>query len=372
MGRRLGARPRPGGLAAAVHDRVVDPVLDHRGRVLDAPQPLPVGLVLGKEQLGRAAAGQPVGPEPVMGGAQQPEHPSAGSRSDLGAQLRAAVLVAPGPGVPEPERWQDVQRRGCRPAVGRGDADQDILGTGLRVLHVHIEVPVLGKGPGVDELVLGVAAPAAPVLRHQVGVGEGALRVLVERPHVRMRRGAVQEEVVLLDILAVIPLGSGQSEGPLLQDGIGFVPQGEREAEQPAVVADSQQPVLAPSVRPRARVVVRKVVPGRSVGRIVFAHGPPLSLRQVRPPEKPRHPLLARFGEPAPFGVEVRRARSPFHPARRRRGHRGPDHAGAVTTHWITASPPSVHARPGRADRPSAPQTSRGETAPAAAPSAPR
>ena len=74
MDRRFGAHPLGAHRSAAVgHDGVVDSILHHRGPVAEAPEPLGVGLVLGKQQLRPAPAGQPIVPEPVMGGAQQPE-----------------------------------------------------------------------------------------------------------------------------------------------------------------------------------------------------------------------------------------------------------------------------------------------------------
>src|SRR5256884_96584 len=89
------------------------------------------------------------------------------------------------------------------------------------------------------------------------------------------------------------------------------------EAKQPVVVADPEQSILAPSVGSGTSVVVRKVVPGRSVGRVVLAHRPPLSLRQIRSPERPGRSPLACFGDPAPLGVEAGRTKIPFSLARR-------------------------------------------------------
>jgi hypothetical protein len=43
--------------------------------------------------------------------------------------------------------------------------------------------------------------------------------------------GAVEIEVVLFDVLAVIPLAVAQPEQPLLEDRIAPVPQRQREAE---------------------------------------------------------------------------------------------------------------------------------------------
>ena len=74
------------------------------------------------------------------------------------------------------------------------------------------------------------------------------LRVLVQVLHVAVRRRAVEVEVVLLHVLAVVALAGRQAERPLLQDRVGAVPQREREAQQLVAVADAGQAVLAPAV----------------------------------------------------------------------------------------------------------------------------
>ena len=46
-----------------------------------------------------------------------------------------------------------------------------------------------------------------------------------------MRRRAVEIEVVLFDVLAVIAFVAGQAEEPLLEDRVLFIPQREGEAD---------------------------------------------------------------------------------------------------------------------------------------------
>jgi hypothetical protein len=77
-----------------------------------------------------------------------------------------------------------------------------------------------------------------------------------------MRRRGVQVEVRLLDVLAVVPLGTGEAEQALFEDGIAPVPQRDREAEPLLAIADAEQAVLAPTIGARSSVVVRKGVPG--------------------------------------------------------------------------------------------------------------
>src|SRR4030095_9790665 len=115
--------------------------------------------------------------------------------------------------------------------------------------------------------------------------------------HVGMRRRGVQIEVALLDVLAVVALRPAEAEEPLLQDGIVPVPERPREAEALVVVRDPRDAVLAPAIGPRARVVVRQVLPGIAVAAVVLAHGAPLPLAHVGPPLLPVGRALARLAE---------------------------------------------------------------------------
>src|SRR5262249_13843761 len=122
-----------------------------------------------------------------------------------------------------------------------------------------------------------------------------SLGILVQAFHVRVGRGAVEVEVVLLHVLAVVALAVGQPEQPLFQDRILPVPQRQGEAEPLLVVGDARQAVLAPAVGSGARVVVREIVPGITVLAVVLPHGPPLPLAEVRPPPSPRPSELPRL-----------------------------------------------------------------------------
>jgi len=61
-------------------------------------------------------------------------------------------------------------------------------------------------------------------------------------------RRRVDVEVVLIDVLAVVPLAVGEAERALLEDGVPLVPEGEGEAETLLVVGDPAEAVLAPLV----------------------------------------------------------------------------------------------------------------------------
>ena len=73
---------------------------------------------------------------------------------------------------------------GGRSPIDRGDAHEDVFGRRLRVLHEHVEIPVVIEHAGVEELVLHVVAGAPAVRLHQLGVRIGCLGILVEVLHV--------------------------------------------------------------------------------------------------------------------------------------------------------------------------------------------
>ena len=205
-------------------------------------------------------------------------------------RLRAPVA----PRVAEPQRRQQVQRRRLRAAVVRGDAHQDVVVGGLRVLDLDVEVAVLVEDARVEQLVLVVLLAASAVGGDEVLVRERALRVLVQTLQVRVRRRAVEVEPVLLGVLAVVALAVGEAEDPLLEDRVGAVPQRQREAQALAFVADAGEAVLAPAVGPRARLIVGQVVPGVAARAVVLADRAPLALGQIRAPRLPGHLAGAR------------------------------------------------------------------------------
>ena len=298
MRRRLGALLlRVHRLFLAVDDVVVDAVLDVGAAVGHAEDALRVGLVLREQQRRVALAVEVALAQLGIDRLDDALRRRAGDLLQAGP-VRAAV---PGPLVAEPERRQDVQLGRLRAAVVDADLDQEVLGRLLGVLDEDVEVAILVEHAGVEQFVLElVPAPAAAGL-DEVAVGEGRLRVLVEVLHVRVRRRAVEVEVVLLDVLAVVALAVGQAEQAFLEDRVLAVPQGQGEAEPLLVVGDAGQAVLAPAVGAGAGLVVAEVVPGVAALAVVLADGAPLSFAEVRPPLLPGDLLLARFFEPVVF-----------------------------------------------------------------------
>ena len=179
-----------------------------------------------------------------------------------GGQGGLGRTFIPGPCVPEPQRRQQVDRRGVGPAVVRRHEHQDVVRGGLGVLDQHIEIAIVVERAGVQELVFHVLLAPATVRRHQIQVGESSLGILVLALEVRVGRCAVQVEPVLLDILAVVALPVGESEHPLLEDRIGAVPERQSQAQLLALVRHPRDAVLAPAVGARPGLVVGEVVPG--------------------------------------------------------------------------------------------------------------
>ena len=298
VGGRLGAGAgRVHGAGASVHDRLADAILGVE-RTGDPEQAHRIGLVVREEQR-RLALG--VEPAPAvahrLGG-------DGGAALDGWARLQASAPAAPAPrpGVAEPDRRQHADRRRLGPAVGHRDLHQQIFAVDLGVLDEHVEVAIAVEDAGVDQLVLGDRAVAAPILVDQVAVRERRLWILVEHPHEGVRRRRVEVEVVLLDVLAVVALVAGQAEQPLLQDRVAAVPQREAETDLLVTVADCRQAVLVPAVGARPGLIVRQVVPRLAVRAVVLTDRAPAPVADVGAPSLPVGGAGAGVFEPAVFG----------------------------------------------------------------------
>src|SRR2546422_5152189 len=180
-----------------------------------------------------------------------------------------------------------MKRRGVGAGIGDGDTTQKLVGRRLRVLGDDVEVAIFLEGPGVHELELGVTAAAPLVLFDEPRVGNLALGILVETLHIGVGRRGVEVEVIVLDVLAVVPLRAGEAENPLLENRVLLVPEREREAEPLVIVRDPEETVLSPAIGAGPRVVMREVVPRRPVGGEVLTARPPLPLRQGGSPPPP-------------------------------------------------------------------------------------
>src|SRR6185312_7509747 len=99
-----------------------------------------------------------------------------------------------------------------------------------------------------------------------------------------MGRRAVEVEVVLLDVLPVIPFLIGQAEEPLLEDRLVPVPKLQSEAERLTIIRDAGEAVFAPFVGEGARQIVAEVPPAVAVRAVAIPHRPPLPLAQIGSP----------------------------------------------------------------------------------------
>ncbi len=294
--RRLGpgARRVHGRGCAPADDVVVDAVFRVRGARggIGAEHPVGVGLVLAEQQAGTAVADQD--PRPEEGVALLHD------RSVHRPQPGLAVVAAPGPGVAQPQRRHDVQRRGGRAQIAGGDPDAEVLGVGLG--HVGGDLPDAGvEDPGVEQLVLRIEPGAAVVHLYQLPVGERGLWIQIAPPHPRVGRRRVEEKPVLLGVLPVVALGAVETERPLLHDRVEPVPHGEGQAQELMVVTQPGHAVLVPPVGAGAGVVVGEEVPRVAVGAVVLPHGAPGPLGEVRPPATPRDAGVS-LGQTAALG----------------------------------------------------------------------
>jgi hypothetical protein len=279
-----------------VHHGAVDPVLDVGRVVGGAENTLVVRLVPGHQHGHRGFGVAPMGAQLRV----LDEHRGVVGGVGIRGERREVGAARPRPGVPEPQRGQDMQDGLVRPTVVRGDPQEQILRRGLRVLHDDVEIAVAVEDSGVEQFVFGVGPASRSVDGDQVRIGEFRLRVFVQHFRVGRGRCGVQVEVAFFDVLAVVSLGVGQPEQPLLQNWIGAVPQTDRQAQQLPVVAEPGQPVLAPPVGPGSRLIVGERGPGIAAA-VTLAHRAPLTLAEIRTPAAPRDVPQLGLGEALTF-----------------------------------------------------------------------
>src|SRR6266496_4975930 len=113
-----------------------------------------------------------------------------------------------------------MNRGGLRPSIANSDLDQEILRSVLGVLHEYVKVAITLEDAGVEQLILHVAPVAALIGVDQVAVGKGSLRIFVQVLHVGVSGGAIQIEVIFLDVFPVIAFAVGVFDHPTLQNEI--------------------------------------------------------------------------------------------------------------------------------------------------------
>ena len=94
-----------------------------------------------------------------------------------------------------------------RSAVGHFNANADVFWISFRILDKNIEITIVVEDACVDQFILGflLSAPAT-VLLDQLRIRKFRLRILVQVPHVRVGRRAVEIEIILLNVFAVVRL----------------------------------------------------------------------------------------------------------------------------------------------------------------------
>jgi len=139
------------------------------------------------------------------------------------AQLRSDAASTPRPGVAEPQGGQEVEPGRLRAAVVDGDRIRTSSAPPSRTRGRR-----RSSGPPrrpVSSSSYSSSARDRARWSRPVAVRELPLRVLVEVLHVGVGRRRVEVEVVLLDVLAVVPLAVGEAEQALLEDRIALVPE---------------------------------------------------------------------------------------------------------------------------------------------------
>ena len=142
-------------------------------------------------------------------------------------------------------------------------------------------------------------AAATSVFIDQGLIRERRLGIVVAPAVPRVARHGVQVPPVFLGILAVITLPARQPENAFLENRVASIPQRQSQAQSLFDVAKAGQAVLAPSIRARAGVIVREIVPRLPVSAVILTHGTPLAFADIRSPQIPVTSLAQAVLEPA-------------------------------------------------------------------------
>ncbi len=137
---------RVDGVAFPVHDERVEGVLDVRARVGRVEEPLGIGVVLGEQQRRRTIAVEPS----IAKFRVRRRHDARAARSFRRRQVRFRRARPPVPRVAEPQRGQQMNRRGLRPPVRDGDPDEAFLRRRLGILDEDVEVAIVVEDAAVD------------------------------------------------------------------------------------------------------------------------------------------------------------------------------------------------------------------------------
>src|ERR1700741_1955455 len=135
-----------------------------------------------------------------------------------------------------------------RSATVRGDSNEDVFRDGLGILDDDIKITVFVEDVRIKQLKFGVLFGTAPIFLQQLSIGISSLRIFVKEFHVGMRGRAVEMEVILLHIFAVISFVACQPEETFLEDRIDLVPECKTKTDELMAVTDSGKAVLVPAI----------------------------------------------------------------------------------------------------------------------------
>src|SRR5215510_985096 len=212
-----------------------------------------------------------------------------------GSHEGTRLILVPSPGVSKPDRGKYIQRCWFRSTIRDTDPNENVLAIGLRVLDKHVEISVLVEHACIQQFEFRLVLSAATIFFDQSSIGILLLRILVEVLHVRMRRRAIDIEVVLFNVFTVIAFTSGETKQPLLENGIFSIPQGERKADQLMPVGNTGDAVFIPAVCSRPGVIMRQIVSCRAVSAVILADCSPCALAEIGAPTLPVHRAILRF-----------------------------------------------------------------------------
>ena len=211
------------------------------GRAKEAPR---IAFVFAKENFRIPLRGKPHLPQRGMFRSDY-----LGTRGPRQPKGWFGIAGAPGPGIAKPKSREEMQRRLIRPAVDGANPDEYVVYVCFGVLDEYVEVAILVEDACMDQLELRLVFSAPAIFFHNPLIGILSLRITIESLHVGVAGRAVEIEVILFDVFAVISFAVGQPEKPLLQDRVLLVPQGQRKAQTLVIVGASKQPVFSPAVR---------------------------------------------------------------------------------------------------------------------------
>ena len=208
-------------IAFIVNYMAVKAVLDIRGSVGKTPQTFTVAVVFGKQQFGRAFAVKTIFTKLSMRCLDRPIGTVCRFKFQNGFRV---IRIIPAPGVAEPEGRQHMQAGFVSATIENGYAYMNFICGGFGILDLHIPVVIVFKHPGIEQAEGWLISAAMGVFLHQLGVGVFGLRIFVKVFKVAMARRCIFIKIIFLDILAMIALIAGETEGTFLENGIMAVP----------------------------------------------------------------------------------------------------------------------------------------------------